>query len=169
MKLNYTLFIFKFWISKSIESTIKSGNDTIIKPVIFSSDDEEPENMIIQINHNPEMKEVALSCKSANTKANYLESNTSDEDDRDVWYIVEEKEFLSYKLFLIKHSQYFREIVDSINTVKKNYRILLPKWVDQESFAIFLKILETENMDCIDINRCQKLLWIADFLKWTCL
>ena len=68
-------------------------------------------------------------------------SFTSDDDDRDVCYIVEDKEFYSYKTLLVKHSGYFREVIESLKTSKKNYRILLPKWVGQEAFTHFLKFL----------------------------
>lgn len=41
----------------------------------------------------------------------------------------------------------------------------MPKWIEQDAFSCFLKFIEIEKIDDIDMTLCHQLLWIADFFK----
>ena len=66
---------------------------------------------------------------------------------------------------LVAHSLYFRDIIASLKTDKKFYRILLPKWVTEKAFLSFLNFLETECVGKVDLKTAQQLLWIGDFFR----
>ena len=84
---------------------------------------------------------------------------------KDICYVVENKEFWSFKNQLLKHSAYFSEVFSSLSTTKKHYRILLPKWVKEHPAKLFINYLETEQMPLTSMEVNQQLLWIADFYK----
>lgn len=84
---------------------------------------------------------------------------------KDICYEVENKDIWSYKSQLLKHSDYFNEVFSSLTTTKKHYRILLPKWVKQPAFSLFMNFLETEVIRPSSLEESRQLLWIADFFK----
>lgn len=87
------------------------------------------------------------------------------EDDRDICFVTESTEFWTYKSTLLQKSEYFRDIIGNLNTDKRHFRILLPKWIQKIPFLVFLEYLEEGIMPKPDLDQLQQLIWIADFLK----
>lgn len=69
---------------------MKSGKNTALKPIGLSSDDEDPESMMIQINHTQPTKDAPTSCNKSKVDY-YTESSISDNNEQDLVYIVDNK------------------------------------------------------------------------------
>ena len=88
-----------------------------------------------------------------------------DINSQDICYVIGEEEFFSSKFDLIKHSQYFKNVIESCGEDRQNYRILLPKWIEAEAFQYFINYLQTETIPEINLETTRHLIWISSFFR----
>lgn len=81
-----------------------------------------------------------------------------------VCFVLSTGEMRADKSELIKKSDYFSNLLQASSRYSE-VRILLPEWVSESCFEIFLNFLSTNELARIDIITAQKLLWIADFFQ----
>jgi hypothetical protein len=81
-----------------------------------------------------------------------------------VCFVLNNKEVRADKAELISKSTYFSNLLQSSSKYSE-VRILLPDWVNEAPFELFINFLTKNELGRIDIMTAQKLLWVADFFQ----
>lgn len=108
-----------------------------------------------------------------------MRSQTEEDNEFDLCFVVEEIEFLTFKHGFVQHSPYLRELLESISVnqapnqtrIIPQIRVLLPLWATAKSFRVLLDFVSSSlpfsEMSILDkdMTNIQNVLWLSDFFQ----
>eukprot|EP00347_Sterkiella_histriomuscorum_P019003 403343339 len=121
-----------------------------------------------KINHQMQEGKQYFSTRNGGSEDQEIQKINDESEDSDneyeLCFVVEDVEFLTYKNGFIIHSQYFRDLLSTVND--QQIRILLPLWATANAFRIVLDFVNVGDISSdIDLQTIQNVLWLADFFQ----